>query len=546
MGLLSLLWLAPVVGMVVILLAPRRWSRAIALLATLVSLGVALAIGVGFQTQSGGLQFVERAAWIPAFHIEYFLGVDGLSVALVLLTAVISVIGVIASWRIEEESHRSGTEKSYFFLYLLLVAGMLGFFIAQDLILFYVFFELTLLPMYFLIGYWGGPRREYAAIKFFLYTLFGSVFMLVAILALYFLSGPAGARTFAIPELAAKNLPVWVLNWLWLGFYLGFAIKVPIFPFHTWLPDAHVEAPTPISVILAGILLKMGTYGLARINLQVLGDASEGWWRFLAVLGVVNIIYGAFCAMAQLDMKKLVAYSSIGHMGFVLLGIAARTPEGVNGAIFQMVSHGLLSGMLFLIVGVVYVRAHHRFIVYPEDPALLQLYGVDPSKAGQKGFGGLATVMPVYTFLMAVAFFGSLGLPGLSGFVGEFLSLLGAWKTYPLYALVSVIGVVIGAAYFLWTIQRMFLGQPNPGGERLARRSSPRAAGVGSAGAPGGPAWGDAPLGAGPLAGNGLELGGRSGDVDPLGDAVSRREKPRWGRRPVSETSKVWRPFCRS
>ncbi|MBM3213541.1 NADH-quinone oxidoreductase subunit M [Candidatus Poribacteria bacterium] len=462
MDVLTLLWLVPLVAMVVVLVAPRSLARIISLIATAITLVLSGVVWSSFDPSVASIQMETRLAWIPALNIQYFVGVDGISITLILLTTVISIIAVIASWNIGEETHREGTEKGYFAMLLLLVSGMLGFFLALDLILFYLFFELTLLPMYFLIGVWGGPRREYAAIKFFLYTLFGSVFMLVAILALYFQSGAAGARTFSIPELAQAGLPVHVLNWLWLGFFLGFAIKVPIFPFHTWLPDAHVEAPTPISVILAGVLLKMGTYGLVRMNVQVLSGASEGWWTFLAVLGVINIIYGSFCAMAQKDLKKLVAYSSIGHMGFVLLATAARTPEGINGAIFQMVSHGLLSGMLFLVVGVIYVRAHHRYIVYPTETELLDLYHIDRSKAGTMGFGGLANIMPVYTGVMTIAFFGSLGLPGMSGFVGEALALLGAWRVYPVFTVLAVIGIVVGAAYFLWTIQRMFLGAKNP------------------------------------------------------------------------------------
>ncbi len=467
MDLLTLLWLVPIIGMALVLLAPRAVGRVVSLAATLGTLAISVLVWQQFSTQNGAMQLVKRVGWISQFNIEYHLGVDGLSMALVLLTGVIAVVGVIASWNIGEETGREGTEKAYFAMYLLLVAGMYGFFVSLDLILFYVFFELTLLPMYFLIGVWGGPRREYAAIKFFLYTLFGSVFMLVAILALYFQSGPEGARTFSIPDLAQAGLPVGVVNWLWIGFYLGFAIKVPIFPFHTWLPDAHVEAPTPISVILAGVLLKMGTYGLVRMNVQVLGGASEKLWTFLAVVAVVNIVYGSFCAMAQKDLKKLVAYSSVGHMGFVLLGIAARTPEGLNGAIFQMVSHGLLSGMLFLVVGVIYNRAHHRYIVYPEDRELLDLYHIDPAKAGKLGFGGLATTMPVYTGIMTVAFFGSLGLPGMSGFIGEALALMGAWRVYPVLTIISAIGILLGAAYFLWTIQRMFLGNENPDWKNL-------------------------------------------------------------------------------
>ena len=462
MDYLTLLWLVPLIGMGVVLLAPKSFSRLISLVVTGVTLLLSLMIWNAFDSSVAGHQLGVDVEWIPQFNIRYLVGVDGLSLALILLTAVIAIIGVVASWNIGEETHKEGTEKAYFSMYLLLVSGMFGFFVALDLILFYLFFELTLLPMYFLIGVWGGPRREYAAIKFFLYTLFGSVFMLVAILALYFQSGPADARTFSIPELAAMDLPVQIVNWLWFGFYLGFAIKVPVFPFHTWLPDAHVEAPTPISVILAGVLLKMGTYGLVRVNVQTLGNAAEHWWTFLAVMGVINILYGSFCAMAQRDLKKLVAYSSVGHMGFVLLAVAARTPEGINGAIFQMVSHGLLSGMLFLVVGVIYVRAHHRYIVYPEDEAELEMYHIDQSKAGRLGFGGLANSMPVYTGIMTIAFFGSLGLPGMSGFIGEALSLMGAWRVYPVLTILAAVGILVGAAYFLWTIQRMFLGEKNP------------------------------------------------------------------------------------
>ena len=461
MDLLTLLWLVPIIGVALVLLAPRMVARVVSLMGTGATLVIGVLVWQQFNTGESVMQLVKKASWIEQFDIEYHVGVDGLSIALVILTGIIAVIGVIASWNIGAETKREGTEKAYFAMYPLLVAGMFGFFVAQDLILFFVFFELTLLPMYFLIGVWGGPRREYAAIKFFLYTLFGSVFMLVAILALYFQSGPDGARTFSIPALTQLDLPVGIVNWLWFGFFLGFAIKVPIFPFHTWLPDAHVEAPTPISVILAGVLLKMGTYGLIRMNVQVLGSASEKWWTFLAVLAVVNIVYGSFCAMAQKDLKKLVAYSSVGHMGFVLLGIAARTPEGLNGAIFQMVSHGLLSAMLFLVVGVIYNRAHHRYIVYPDDPELLRRYHIDVSKAGKLGFGGLATTMPVYTGIMTVAFFGSLGLPGMSGFIGEVLALMGAWRVYPVLTIISAVGILLGAAYFLWTIQRMFLGAEN-------------------------------------------------------------------------------------
>ena len=327
---------------------------------------------------------------------------------------------------------------------------MIGFFCALDLFLFYVFFELTLLPMYFLIGIWGGPRREYAAIKFFLYTFFGSVLMLIAMIAVYL-----KANTFDIPTLitlaAQQGHPLADTTfqiWAFLGFFVGFAVKVPIFPFHTWLPDAHVEAPTAISVILAAVLLKMGTYGLIRVNFAMLPQGMDFfcngvgiWGNSLAMLGFINIVYGSLCALAQTDFKKLVAYSSIGHMGFVILGLAARNESGVTGAILQMLNHGVISAMLFLLVGVVYDRAHHRDI---------------------NGFGGLGSKMPIYMGITTLAFMASLGLPGLSGFVGEVLALLGAYAKFKMLTILSTIGIVVGAAYFLWTLQRVFLGTLNP------------------------------------------------------------------------------------
>lgn len=435
---LSFMIFIPVAGAVLVLLIPSskpntiRWASA---LITLIPLILAALIYIDFDRSSAQMQYVEHTPWIKSFNIYYYLGIDGLSVSMVLLTALLSFLAVFSAWEIDKGV------KAFYSLFLLLEAGMIGVFCALDFILFYVFWEVTLLPMYFLIGVWGGPRREYAAIKFFLYTLFGSVFMLLAILALYFTSEP---HTFDMVALGKNQamLGVGILAQLaFWGFFLGFAIKVPLFPFHTWLPDAHVEAPTAISVILAGILLKMGVYGIIRVNLPMLPNAAEYFSPFLAGIGVVNIIYGSLCAMAQSDMKKLVAYSSIGHMGFCLLGIASFTDFGLNGAVFQMLSHGLLSGMLFLLVGVIYHRAHHRDV---------------------NGFGGLGTQMPIYTGIVTLAFFGSLGLPGLSGFVGEALALIGAFNMYRTLTIISVFGIIIGAAYFLWTLQRMFLGQLNP------------------------------------------------------------------------------------
>lgn len=456
--LLSLMIFIPLLGMIVVLMLPRESEelvKRVTLLFTLIPLALAVALFISYDRDTAGHQYVVNVPWIDAFNIQYHIGIDGLSVTLLLLTALLGPICVIASWRNIEKGI-----KAYMALFLLLETGMLGFFAALDLFLFYVFFELTLLPMYFLIGVWGGPRREYAAIKFFLYTLFGSVLMLVAMIAVYLNSGAPGARTFDIPtliQLAATQGHA--LNdagfqiWVFLGFFIGFAVKVPIFPFHTWLPDAHVEAPTAISVILAGILLKMGTYGLVRVNMAMFPQGLDyftngiGFWgNSLALLGFINIVYGSFCALAQTDFKKLVAYSSIGHMGFVILGLAARNDSGITGAILQMFNHGVISAMLFLLVGVLYDRAHHREI---------------------NGFGGLGAKMPVYTGITTLAFMASLGLPGLSGFVGEALSLLGAYDKFKLLTILSTIGIVVGAAYFLWTLQRVFLGDLNPKYEAL-------------------------------------------------------------------------------
>lgn len=456
--LLSLMIFVPLLGMIVVLLLPSESDKLIkrvTLLFTLIPLVLAVYLFIDYDPSTAGSQYIDNIKWIEKFNINYHVGIDGLSVTLLLLTALLGPICVIASWRNIEKGI-----KAYMALFLLLETGMLGFFASLDLFLFFVFFELTLLPMYFLIGVWGGPRREYAAIKFFLYTLFGSVLMLVAIIAVYLnsnvINGVAeGVRTFDIPTLitlaateghALNSLDFQI--WVFLGFFIGFAVKVPIFPFHTWLPDAHVEAPTAISVILAGVLLKMGTYGFVRINMAMFPEGMDYFTsgvgivgNSLALLGFINIVYGSMCALAQTDFKKLVAYSSIGHMGFVILGLASRNNEGVSGAILQMFNHGVISAMLFLLVGVLYDRAHHREI---------------------NGFGGLATKMPIYTGITTLAFMASLGLPGLSGFVGEALSLLGAFQRYELLTILSTIGIVVGAAYFLWTLQRVFLGALNP------------------------------------------------------------------------------------
>ncbi len=438
---LTIMTFAPLIGAVIIPFLPKgkdslvKW---VALVATVPSLICAAWIFYAFIRGVAGMQFVEGPfEWITAFNIQYFLGIDGLAVPMVILTPLISTICIIASWGISKQV------KGYFALFLLLQTGMTGVFVALDFFLFYVFWEVMLLPMYFLIGIWGGPRREYAAIKFFLYTLVGSVLMLLVMIAFYFYSE---GHTFNMLSLMNQATHLGMLTShgfrlaCWRGLMIAFAIKVPVFPFHTWLPDAHVEAPTAISVILAGILLKMGIYGMIRFCFPMFPDITFEFAKWIAVFGMINIIYGALCAMAQKDFKRLIAYSSISHMGFCLLGMASFTTEGMNGAVLQMFNHGTITAQLFLIVGILYDRAHHRDI---------------------EGFGGIAHIMPRYAVWTAVAFFAALGLPGLSGFVSEILVFLGAFKAWPWITVFSASGVVLTAAYVLWTYQRIFLGKAN-------------------------------------------------------------------------------------
>ncbi|MDI6402094.1 NADH-quinone oxidoreductase subunit M [Balneolaceae bacterium ANBcel3] len=463
-GVLTWLVFLPVLGMLLVLLIPGNNKNAIrwtALGITALQLVLAVIVTCLFDRSAAGVndpqsfQFIEQFRWIAVesvpwigkIEILYFLGIDGLSILMVLLTAIISVIGVISSWNIEK------MVKGYFVLYLLLVTGMMGVFVALDFFLFFIFWEVMLLPMYFLIGIWGGPRREYAAIKFFIYTFFGGVLMLLVMLGLYFsvaYTNEAGEMVHTFNLLHMMNSANFVegsifygldTTWryiAWVALFVSFAIKVPLFPFHTWLPDAHVEAPTPISVILAGVLLKLGTYGMLRILYPILPDGTVYFMYLMAFLGMISIIYGALCAMAQDDFKKLIAYSSISHMGIVMLGMASLTNQGTVGAVLQMFNHGTITAMLFLTVGVLYDRTHKR---------------------GLYDFGGIANQMPKYTGIAMVALFASLGLPGLSGFVSEFFSFLGAFDAFRWITIISVIGIVLTAAYVLWTIQRVFLGE---------------------------------------------------------------------------------------
>ncbi|MEK6646856.1 MAG: NADH-quinone oxidoreductase subunit M [Candidatus Firestonebacteria bacterium] len=435
MGILSAITFIPLIGAIIILFFPKgkdNWVRISSAVFSGISFILSIWLYFNFNKATTDLQFVEKFSWIPSFGVTYFLGVDGLSIPLIVLTGLLSFISIIYSFNIKERV------KEYFFFFLLLEVGMMGVFVALDFFLFYVFWEIMLVPMYFLIGIWGGPRKEYAAIKFFLYTLFGSVFMLLAILALYFTSQP---HTFNMIELAVNQPFSRIFQQIvFIAFFVGFAIKVPVFPFHTWLPDAHVEAPTAVSVILAGVLLKMGIYGIMRVNFQILPEAAVWFALPLAILAAINIVYGAFVAMAQQDLKKMIAYSSVNHMGYCLLGLASLTAIGFNGAVLQMFNHGIITGALFLLIGVIYERAHTRDL---------------------NAFGGLGVKLPIYTGLITVATMASLGLPGLAGFISEFLCFLGAFSVFKVITIISIIGILVTAGYLLLMIQKVFLGPLN-------------------------------------------------------------------------------------
>lgn len=465
--LLSLLIFLPLIGAVAMLFVPVErgsWFKWMALGITSAQLLLSVILWVGFDGQvvptswENAFQFVERVPWIhmqmdglAVLKVDYFVGVDGISAPLVVLSALILVIGVISSWKLSKKV------KGYFILYLILGSSVIGCFVALDFFLFYLFFEFMLLPMFFLIGIWGGKRRQYASVKFFIYTLVGSLFILVVMIGLFLNVEEGGSNTFSLVRMMnpaafvsdgllsdGGQWELWGLSaraWAFWFLVIGFLIKLPAVPVHTWLPDAHVEAPTAISVILAGLLLKVGGYGLFRIAFPIFPEQAVGFATPIAILGVIAIIYGGLVAMAQTDLKRLVAYSSVSHMGFVLVGLSAFTIQGVSGGLFQMVSHGLLSPALFLLVGVLYDRTSDRQI---------------------ENFSGLAGHLPIYTFFVGVFFFASLGLPGLSGFVGELLVLLGAFGSGQLaqwIGMVAVTGILISAAYFIWTLQRMFFGK---------------------------------------------------------------------------------------
>ena len=437
---LTIVTFLPLIGVLAILLTnpPKRGSenlvKGIAVVTSAITFLGTLLILMRFDPGTPGLQLVDRFDWIPSWGIQYFLGVDGLSILMVLLTSFISMLAIASSWNAIKTQ-----VKQFYIFCLLLETGMLGVFLAQDLFLFYIFWEFTLVPMYFLIGIWGGARRVYASIKFFLYTMAASLLMLLAILYM-----GINAGTFSLPDLIAGRAAfAGAQDLLFLGFFLAFAVKVPIFPFHSWLPDAHTEAPTAGSIILAGVLLKMGTYGLIRFNLPLFPEAAYRYAPAIAVLAIIGIIYGAIVSFAQKDVKKLVAYSSISHLGFVTLGIFSLNAAGIQGAILQGVNHGLSTGALFFLVGVLYEQTHTR---------------------DMSAYGGVWKIMPVFSVLSLIVVLSSMGLPGLNGFVGEFTILLGSMGAESLaprpwiFTAFATTGVILAAVYLLWMFQRVFMG----------------------------------------------------------------------------------------
>jgi len=460
-GILNWVTYIPLIGaLVIVFFIGKEKAAAIRYTATafaVLDFVVSLYLWFNFDPKATGSamwQFRETYSWIPALGVNYDFGIDGIALLLVMLTTFMGIIGVVCSYSAIE--HR---QKEYYVLLLLLQTGMIGTFCALDFFLFYVFWEIMLVPMYFIIGIWGGPRKLYAAIKFFIYTLSGSVVMLLSILALYFfndggipflnIKGLGNPSTFSVLQYhnIGHLIPPQLQFWIFIGFFLGFAIKVPMFPFHTWLPDAHVEAPTAGSIILAAVLLKMGTYGFVRFALPILPDATKQLIIPIVVLSIIGIIYGALVSLVQKDMKKLVAYSSVSHLGFVMLGMFALNPMGLKGSVLQMINHGISTGALFLLVGIIYERRHTRLI---------------------SEYGGLAKQMPMYATLFLIAALSSMGLPALNGFIGEFTILLGAANRSIVWASFASVGIVLGAAYLLWLYQRVFWGPlDNPANKTL-------------------------------------------------------------------------------
>ena len=437
----------PLVGVLIMLFIPKAEEALIKSVAIATAIAT-LAVGIYTMVQfdfgnAGSMQFVAQHDWISVIKSSYYIGIDGISLPLYLLSMVITVLVMIYSW---DHVPSPGNPKAFFILMLILQTGMAGTFIARDLILFFVFFELVLLPMYFMIGVWGGENRQYASLKFFLYTMFGSALMLVAFLALFF---KTGAESFAIPYLVenggaiARNVQIWIFARM----FIGFAVKVPMFPFHTWLPDAHTQAPTQGSVILAAILLKLGTYGFIRIAIPILPEAAKAWAPYIGGLAVIGIIYGALGCLAQTDMKRLIAFSSVAHMGYVMLGVSTLTDFGMSAAMFGMVAHGLITGMLFFLAGSIKERYHTLEI---------------------KRLGGLLTQMPRMGWILGMASMASLGLPGLAGFWGEFPAILSAYNpadglnvtVFRVYMVIAALGTVLAAAYLLWLFQRVAFGEP--------------------------------------------------------------------------------------
>ena len=449
-NILTIIWLTPLVGMIAVMCLPKENKQLVRYVANAFAvLGLLVTIPMiqAFDSANGDFQLVERVDWIPALGAQYYLGVDGFGYLMILLTVVVGWLSILCSWASIQDR-----VKEYYAFFLFLQAGMLGVFMVLDVFLFYVFWEIMLVPMYFIIGIWGGKERLYAAIKFFLYTLAGSVLMLLAMLTVYFRHFEQfGFYSFALEDLMrmAAYMGPDTQFWLFWGFFVAFAVKVPMFPFHTWLPDAHTEAPTAGSVILAGILLKMGLYGLVRFAMPLFpkGATDDLTVTLVAVLSIVGIVYGALVSLMQTDWKRLVAYSSVSHLGFCTLGLIALNPNGIAGGMLQGLNHGLSTPLLFLAVGVVYDQRHTRAIA---------------------DYGGLANRMPVYTVLFAISLFASMGMPGLNGFIGEFTILRGAFEVSAVWAGFAVLGIVLGAAYLLWLFQRVMLGPvTNPENEGL-------------------------------------------------------------------------------